>query len=157
METVKIFSIVTLLILLIASINYVNLSTARAMLRSKEVSIRKIIGAARKQLIVQFVIETLLFFFIALILSYVAITLLMPVYNNLAGKQMHFDLLNAGLWKVIGTTVVVTILASSIYPALLLSSFKPINALKGKIITWCRAMPLSGKHWLFASLFFLSG
>lgn len=133
MQAVKMFSIVALLILLIASINYVNLSTARAMLRSKEVSVKKIIGAARKQLIAQFMTETLLLFCIALALSLAAVVLLMPVYNDLAGKHMHFDPLNAGLWKVIGVTIIATLTASSIYPALLLSSFKPINALKGKL------------------------
>jgi len=133
MQTVRIFLIVAILILLIACINYVNLSTARAMLRSKEVSIRKIIGAERKQLFGQFVIETVLFFSIALILAFGLIELLMPSYNYVSGKQMHFDLLNSGVWKVIGITIAATLAAASIYPALLLSSFKPINALKGKV------------------------
>jgi putative ABC transport system permease protein len=133
MQTVKIFLIVAIFILLIACINYVNLSTARAMLRSKEVSIRKIIGAERKQLFAQFIIETALFFSIALVLAFVAIELLMPLYNNISGKQMQFNLFDAGVWKVIGLTVLVTLIVSSIYPALLLSSFKPISALKGKI------------------------
>ena len=133
MQTVRIFLIVAIFILLIACINYVNLSTARAMLRSKEVSIRKIIGAERKQLFAQFIIETGLFFSVALVLAFAAIELLMPLYNNVSGKQMQFDLLDAGVWKVIGLTVLATLLASSVYPALLLSSFKPISALKGKI------------------------
>lgn len=133
LQTVRIFLIVAILILIIACINYVNLSTARAMLRSKEVSVRKIIGAARKQLFAQFVIETAMFFFIALILSFVAIKLLMPAYNNISGKQMQFNLLDITVWKVVGFTIIGTLVASSIYPALLLSSFKPINALKGKL------------------------
>ena len=133
MQTVRIFLIVAVFILLIACINYVNLSTARAMLRSKEVSIRKIIGAEKKQLLAQFIVETALFFLMALILAFVAIEMLMPLYNNVSGKQMQFNLLNAGVWKVIGLTVLATLTASSIYPALLLSSFKPISALKGKI------------------------
>lgn len=133
MQTVKIFGIVAILILLIAAINYINLSTARAMLRSKEVSVRKIIGAARIQLFIQFVLETILFFLISLVLAFVLIALLMPFYNDISGKQMHFDLFNADVWKVIGITVLVTLIASSLYPALLLSSFKPINALKGKL------------------------
>jgi len=132
-QTVKIFLIVGVLILLIACINYVNLSTARAMMRSKEVSVRKIIGAERMQLFAQFVIETVLFFTIALLLSFVAVKLLMPVYNNVSGKEMVFDLTDINVWKVIGLIIVGTLAASSIYPALLLSSFKPINALKGKI------------------------
>src|SRR6202000_2571053 len=99
----------------------------------KEVSVRKIIGAGKKQLFVQFVVETILFFSIALILAFVLIELLMPLYNSVSGKQMKFDLLDAGVWKVVGITVVATLAASSIYPAFLLSSFKPINALKGKL------------------------
>jgi putative ABC transport system permease protein len=133
MQTVKVFAIVAVLILLIAAINYINLSTARAMLRSKEVSVRKIIGAARTQLFLQFIIETILFFSISLILAFAIISLLMPLYNDISAKQMHFDLLNKDIWKVIGFTVLITLVASSIYPALLLSSFKPINALKGKL------------------------
>ncbi|BAU54497.1 ABC transporter permease [Mucilaginibacter gotjawali] len=133
MQTVRIFLIVAVFILLIACINYVNLSTARAMLRSKEVSIRKIIGAEKKQLFAQFVIETVLFFSMALVLAFAAIEILMPLYNTVSGKQMQFNLFDAGVWKVIGLTVLATLTASSIYPALLLSSFKPISALKGKI------------------------
>jgi putative ABC transport system permease protein len=133
MQTVKVFAIVAILILLIAAINYINLSTARAMLRSKEVSVRKIIGAARLQLFSQFIVETILFFSISLILAFVLITIVMPFYNTLSGKQMHFDLLSGTVWKVVGVTVGLTLIASSIYPALLLSSFKPINALKGKL------------------------
>jgi putative ABC transport system permease protein len=133
MDMVKIFALVAVLILVIASINYVNLSTARAVLRAKEVSLRKIIGAARVQLIGQFMAEALLFFFIALLLAFAAISLLMPLYNDIAGKHMHLDLLSTSLWKVIGFIFVATLGTASIYPALLLSSFKPIESLKGKL------------------------
>jgi len=133
MQTVRVFAIVAMLILVIAAINYINLSTARAMLRSKEVSIRKIIGAARLQLFSQFVVETILFFTISLILAFVLITVLMPFYNDLSAKEMHFNLLSGTVWQIVGLTILVTLAASSIYPALLLSSFKPINALKGKL------------------------
>jgi putative ABC transport system permease protein len=133
MQIVKVFSIVAVLILLIACINYINLSTARAILRSKEVSVRKIIGATRKHLFIQFITETVLCFAIALLLAFSLIYAIMPVYNNIAGKQMHFDLFNAQVWQVVIITILATLIASSVYPALLLSSFKPINALKGKI------------------------
>ncbi|MGN6638702.1 MAG: ABC transporter permease [Mucilaginibacter sp.] len=133
LQTARIFLIVAVLILIIACINYVNLSTARAMLRSKEVSVRKIIGAERKQLFGQFIVETMLFFCIAVVLSLAAVKLLMPVYNDISGKEMQFNLLDGSVWKVIGLTIIGTLAASSIYPALLLSSFKPINALKGKL------------------------
>jgi len=132
-QTVKIFSIVALLILLIASINYVNLSTARAMLRSKEVSVRKIIGASRKQLFFQFIIQTLLFFLIALSFAFALIAVVMPLYNDISGKDMQFDLLDPMVWQVTGVVLLFTLIASSIYPALLLSSFHPINALRQKL------------------------
>ncbi|MBB6127602.1 ABC transporter permease [Mucilaginibacter lappiensis] len=132
-QIVKVFSIVAILILLIACINYINLSTARAMLRSKEVSVRKIIGAERKHLFMQFIIETLLCFAVALLLAFGLIYAVMPFYNGIAGKQMQFNLFDVKVWQVIALTVITTLIASSIYPALLLSSFKPINALKGKI------------------------
>lgn len=131
-QSVQIFSIVAALILLIACINYINLSTARALLRSKEVSVRKIIGARKRQLFTQFTIETMLAFVIALLFAFVLIRLLMPVYNEVSGKQLRFDLFDPGVWKVIGLTALATLAASSIYPAVLLSSFKPIAALKGK-------------------------
>src|SRR5258708_11338944 len=114
MQTVKVFAMVAILILLIAAINYINLSTARAMLRLKEVSVRKIIGAKRTQLFIQFIIETILFFAISLLFAFGLIALLMPFYNDLSAKQMHFDLLNGDVWKVIGFTVVITLVASSI-------------------------------------------
>jgi len=132
-QIVKIFSIVAVLILLIACINYINLSTARSILRSKEVSVRKIIGAERSQLFMQFIIETVLCFTVALGLAFTLIYAIMPVYNNISGKLMHFDLFNINVWQVIASTIIATLVASSIYPALLLSSFKPVNALKGKI------------------------
>lgn len=132
-QIVKIFSIVAVLILLIACINYINLSTARAVLRGKEVSIRKVIGASRWQLFMQFVIETVLSFSIAIILAFVLMYALMPWYNSISGKQLHLDLSDAGIWKVVLLTIIVTLAASSIYPALLLSSFKPVSAIRGKL------------------------
>jgi len=133
MQTVRIFLIVGILILLIACINYVNLSTARSMLRAKEVSIRKIVGAQKKQLFIQFVIETIIFFLIALALAFVLIKTLLPFYNDLAGKHMQFNLLDPSLWKVVLITISGTLIAASVYPALLLSSFEPLKTLKGKI------------------------
>lgn len=132
-QTVNIFLLVAVLILLIACINYVNLSTARSIIRAKEVSIRKIVGAQKMQLFGQFIIETILFFSIAIVLAFVLITQLMPYYNDISGKNMEFNLLSAGIWKVVLLTVVGTVVASSIYPALLLSSFEPLKALKGKL------------------------
>jgi len=133
-QTVQIFSIVALLILLIASINYINLSTARSMQKAREVGIRKVIGAEKKQLFFQFIIESVLYFFIALVLACALTYLLMPYFNAISGKEISFDLLDARILKTIGLTVIGTLLASSIYPAVLLSSFKPLQAIKGKIL-----------------------
>ncbi|MEJ7684821.1 MAG: FtsX-like permease family protein [Segetibacter sp.] len=133
LQTVEIFLVVAVLILLIACINYVNLSTARSMLRSKEVSVRKIIGAARSHLFVQFIIESALLFLFASGLAFFIIYLLLPLYNNISGKNLVFSLGNSNVWIVISIAIISTLLLASIYPALLLSSFKPIQALKGKL------------------------
>lgn len=133
LQTVRIFLAVAILILLIACINYVNLSTARSMLRSKEVSVRKIIGAARSHLFVQFIIESALLFLFASGLAFFIIYLLLPLYNNLSEKNLVFSLANSKVWMVISIAIAGTLLSASIYPALLLSSFKPIQALKGKL------------------------
>ena len=92
LQTVRIFLIAAILILLIASINYVNLSTARSTLRSKEVSMRKIIGAARHQLFIQFIIESALLLLIATIVAFFIIYLLFPLYNEISGKHLVFTL-----------------------------------------------------------------
>jgi putative ABC transport system permease protein len=131
--TVRIFVIVALLILVIACINYVNLSTARSMLRSKEISMRKIIGAAKSQLFFQFIVETAVMFLFATILALGLIYVLMPSFNILSGKQLVFNIGDYHVWGIIALTILGTLLASSIYPAMLLSSFEPLKALKGKI------------------------
>lgn len=133
MKTVKIFFAIAILIFAIACINYVNLSTARAMLRAKEVSVRKIIGAARSQLFFQFIIETIILFVIATLMALVLMLLLMPIFNQLSGKQMILNVVDKSFLMVFLTAISGTIVASSIYPALLLSGFEPLKALKGKI------------------------
>jgi len=132
-ETVRIFIIVAILILIIACINYVNLSTARSMLRSKEISMRKIVGAAKSQLFMQFIVETAVLFVFATILALGLIYQLMPIFNRISGKQLSFNITDYHIWMVIVLTILGTLIASSIYPAILLSSFEPLKALKGKI------------------------
>ena len=132
-ETVRMFSIIALLILVIACINYVNLSTARSMLRAKEVSMRKIVGAARSQLFIQFIIETTLLFSLAALLAMGLLYALLPAYNQLAGKELVLDFFDYHLWQVIGLTILGTLIASSIYPAILLSSFEPLRSLRGRV------------------------
>jgi len=132
-STVRIFIIVSILILVIACINYVNLSTARSMLRAKEISMRKIVGAAKSHLFMQFIVETALLFLIAAVLALGLISVLMPLFNQISGKQLTFNIADTHIWTVISLTILGTLVASSIYPAILLSSFEPLKALKGKV------------------------
>jgi putative ABC transport system permease protein len=132
MQTVNIFILVSIFILIIACINYVNLSTARSIVRSKEVSIRKVIGAQKGQLFLQFLLESAILFFISAILAIGIIRLMLPLYNEISGKQLVFTLGSAKIWLVLGCAIVGSLAAASIYPAILLSSFEPIEALKGK-------------------------
>lgn len=133
MQTVRTFTIVAILILFIACINYVNLSTARSMLRSKEVSVRKIIGAQRAQLFLQFVFESAAIFAIGSIVAVLLIKLLFPFYNQISGKNLVFSFTDMKMWMVILLSITGSLVIASLYPALLLSSFKPIEALKGKL------------------------
>ena len=134
-KTVRIFGIVLILILCIACINYVNLNTARSIQRAKEVSLRKLIGAERKQLFTQFIIESCIFFLLAIVLAMGLSYLLAPYFNSVAGKDIDFNFREPELWGMIGMVFVSTLVASSIYPAVLLSSFKPLEAIKGNVIT----------------------
>ncbi|ANI88736.1 hypothetical protein A9P82_05220 [Arachidicoccus ginsenosidimutans] len=128
----QIFLIITVMLFVIASINYINLSTARSLIRAKEVGIKKIIGASKKQLFFQFIIETILLFVFAIIIAIGLIFILMPVYNRLSGKELRLALNNIQVWKALAIAVIGTLLLSSIYPAIVLSSFKPLQILKGK-------------------------
>lgn len=131
-KRVYVFSAIALFILLIACINYMNLSTARSALRAKEIGIRKVIGARKKELILQFLGESVLLCWAAILLAFGLTYLLLPLLNDVAGKQILFNVLLS--WKVIVplllTPFVVGIL-SGIYPALFMSSFQPVKTLKG--------------------------
>lgn len=133
MSTVRMFIIIAVLILIIACINYVNLSTARSMLRAKEVSLRKIIGARKGQLFLQFIIETALLFLIATFFALALVYGLVPYFNQVSGKQIEINFSDYHIWQVVLYTISGTLIISSIYPALLLSSFEPLKALKGRI------------------------
>ncbi|SRR5579871_584537 len=133
LAAVRMFIIIAVLILVIACINYVNLSTARSMLRAKEVSLRKIVGAARLQLFMQFIIETALLFVFAALISLTLVYFLMPYFNEFSGKELVVNLVDYRIWEVIFIAIFGTLIISSIYPAILLSSFEPLKAMKGKI------------------------
>lgn len=147
-QTVYIFGGIGALLLLIACINFVNLSTARVMKRLKEMGVRKVLGAGRQQLMVQFLTESLLFFGLSIILAYVLYSLSIPPIQSFLGHELANTLVSE--WSVILITVIGVFTLSIIvglYPAWLMSGFKPVISLKGKLSnttvfapTWVRQM-----------------
>jgi putative ABC transport system permease protein len=131
---VYIFSVIAVFILLIACVNFMNLSTARSANRAKEVGIRKVAGSLRAHLITQFLTESVLLSFFSLVLAILIAMLLLPLFNQLAVKEMSVaTLFSTWLFPVmIGLVFMVGCIAGS-YPAFYLSSFQPIQVLKGKI------------------------
>jgi putative ABC transport system permease protein len=133
---IYIFGAVAAFMLVIACINYMNLSTARSANRSKEVGIRKVMGSRRRQLIWQFMAESILIAFIALVLSLVLIYALLPAFNTLSNKSLPFSytLQPMVLLSLVGIVFFVGVVGGS-YPAFYLSGFNPVNVLKGKLAT----------------------
>jgi len=128
---VRLFSIIGIFVLLLACINFMNLSTARSEKRAKEVGIRKTIGSLRSQIIGQFYSESLLVVVIAFVLSIFLVQLSLPFFNAIASKKIVMPYSNISFWLMgIGFAFISGIIAGS-YPALYLSSFKPIKVLKG--------------------------
>lgn len=128
---VKMFTIIAFFILLLACINFMNLSTARATQRSKEVGIRKVIGAQKKSLVLQFIGESILMSVMAAGIAIVIVTLVLPLFNQLLNKHIAIDYYNISNWLVFISIVLITGLLAGSYPALILSAFKPVKVLKG--------------------------
>ena len=148
---VYIFGGVALFMLVVACINFINLSTASASKRAKEVGVRKVAGSNRFQLIRQFLSESILLTFFALLVAFALVELALPAFNNMSGKSLHFEatptLVFIGLGLLVGIT-------AGIYPAFYLSSFKPIAVLKGKLITNHKSFGLRSSLVVFQ--FFIS-
>jgi putative ABC transport system permease protein len=133
MSYIYIYSAIALFILLIAAFNFVNLSTARSARRAKEVGMRKVLGAARLQLVRQFLSESVIFSSFGLALAVVLVRLLLPFFNSLAGKELPFDFLcKTSFLTGLASIVLAVGILGGLYPALFLSSFEPIKTLKGK-------------------------
>jgi len=128
------FFFISLFILAIACINFINLSTAKSAGRAKEVGIRKVLGSARGSLIVQFLSESMLLVFTAMVIAIILVIVCLPFFNDLAGKEMELTRLN-WLWLGAASLVITVVvgLAAGTYPALFLSGFRPIAVLKGKL------------------------
>jgi len=132
-QYVKLFSIVAIFILLIACINFMNLTTARSIKRAKEIGVRKVVGAIRSALIRQFIGEALLIVFIAVIISFTLVTVFLPQFNQLTGKEIQIPYDDPIFWLSIAAMLVITGFVSGSYPALYLSSFRPVRVLKGAL------------------------
>lgn len=132
-EYVHLFSIVAVFILLIACINFMNLTTARSVKRAREIGVRKVVGAVRGVLIQQFIGEAVLLTFIAVAISLILVLILLPVFNSVTHKQIAYPFGQLSFWMYLLGLTFVTGFISGSYPALFLSSFNPVKVLKGAV------------------------
>ncbi|AXT50383.1 ABC transporter permease [Aquimarina sp. BL5] len=136
MTNVYIFSIIAIFILLIASINFINLTTARSVERAKEVGIRKVMGAEKQQLSLQFIGESIITCLLAFLITTLLTIITLPFFNEIAGKVISEGLFSnyGNILKLLGISLAIGLFAG-IYPSIVLSSFKPIQVLKGNFST----------------------
>src|SRR5688500_1768294 len=139
-EYVKLFSVIAIIILLIACVNFMNLSTARSEKRAKEVGVRKTLGSGKKQLVLQFFCESIILAIIAFVFSVGAVYLLLPFFNTLVDKNLALNIAQPLFWLGALAIILFTGLVAGSYPALYLSSFNPINVLKGTFISGAKAV-----------------
>ncbi|RZL17506.1 MAG: FtsX-like permease family protein, partial [Pedobacter sp.] len=133
-DQLQIFFLLAFCILLIACVNFMNLSTARSEKRAKEVGVRKAIGSSRKALISQFMLESMLISFISMLVAFMLIEVSLPYFNSIIGTQLEIRYYEWEFWAtLVGLTIVTGFIAGS-YPAFYLSSFAPIKVLKGFLI-----------------------
>ncbi|WP_175636488.1 ABC transporter permease [Pedobacter ghigonis] len=130
-DQLKIFLLLAFCILLIACVNFMNLSTARSERRAKEVGVRKAIGSSRKSLISQFFLESILITFISTALAFILIEVSLPYFNNLLSIKLSIDYYNVSFWLTLFGLMIFTGFVAGSYPALYLSSFEPVKVLKG--------------------------
>ncbi|BAU54391.1 ABC transporter permease [Mucilaginibacter gotjawali] len=131
---VNVFMVLGALLLITACINYVNLTTARASLRSKEISVRKIVGADRLHLFGQFMSESLLVSFLALVLALLLVQVAMPWFKAFTDKPFESPFTSPVILLILGLTLLISFLLNGLYPAVLLSSFQPLNVFRGKAV-----------------------
>jgi putative ABC transport system permease protein len=151
---VRVFSIVAIFILVIACINFTNLATAQSQHRAKEVGIRKSIGSARKNLITQFLMETVLMAAIAFALAIAVVELALPFYNSILKRNLEIDYFNPTVWMCAILIISITGLMAGSYPAFYLSSFRPVAVLKGVISEGTKSA--LARKFLVTSQFFFS-
>lgn len=132
-EYVHLFSIIAVFILVIACINFMNLTTARSVKRAREIGVRKVVGAVRSVLIRQFVGEAILLTCFAAVVAMVIVMLLLPLFNSVTQKQIEFPYGQGKFWLGLLVLTLITGILSGSYPALFLSSFNPVKVLKGAV------------------------
>src|SRR6187401_2992141 len=153
-EYVRLFSIIAIIILLIACVNFMNLSTARSEKRAREVGVRKTLGSGKRQLVFQFFSESIILASIAFVLSVLAVFLLLPFFNDLVDKHLSLDLTQPLFWLAAITLIIFTGVVAGSYPALYLSSFSPVKVLKGTFLAGKKsALP---RHILVVGQFAIS-
>jgi putative ABC transport system permease protein len=128
---VQIFSIVAVFILAIACINFMNMATAKAATRSKEVGVRKVVGAQRKSLVLQFIAESTFISFLAMVIAVAVVYLMLPLFNSIVSKEISLQLFEPKFLVTVILIVLVTGLLAGSYPAFYLSSYQPAQVLKG--------------------------
>jgi len=135
-KTVYLLLAIAFFIIIIAWVNYINLATARAIGRAKEVGVRKAIGSNRKQLITQFFFESALFNTLALLLALALMAVMIPSFNQLSGQELSYALFTEStFWLGLTGLFVIGVFLSGAYPAFVLSRFKPVEVLKGKMVS----------------------
>lgn len=132
-EYVRLFSLVALFILLIACINFMNLTTARSLKRAKEIGVRKVMGAARGLLIRQFIGEAILMAVVSVLLALIIVQMTLPAFNQLTGKEIALPLARPDFWLSLAGITLLTGLLSGSYPAFYLSGFNPVRVLKAAL------------------------
>ena len=133
MKQVRLYSIIALFILLIACFNFMNLSTARAAKRAKEIGLKKTVGASRLRLVFQFIGESLLVSFVAVNFALLIASLCLPVFNNLMGRELVMEYGNPLFWLLLLCVILVTGVLAGLYPAIYLTKFQPMVVLKGVV------------------------
>ena len=158
---IYIFTAIALFILVVASINFMNLSTARSSGRAKEVGVRKVLGSYRKDLIKQFLTESMMFSLISLIIALAIVWMALPIFNRFSGKSLALSGLNHWFMirSIIGIALFIGVLAGS-YPAFFISAFRPVNVLKDRLKAGFKTGPFRSGLVVFqfsASIFLIIG
>ena len=131
---VYIFSAIAVFIMILACVNFMNLSTAQSAKRAKEVGIRKVLGSERKQLVKQFLTEAMLYAFLSMFIALFLVSALLPLFNTIAGKSLSFiTVFSSGMWVFVILLTMITGLLAGSYPAFYLTSFNPVSVLKGGV------------------------